>query len=158
MVQLMLPKIVRMARSQQRGLVPFEDAVSRVVAAMWEQIMCEPLPSATLRALIGDRGRYQRAINELQRHLLVTTAGVHEAGSGWPAALIALTCDQFDVGGGTDHAGVAAQFLDTMLETTPGELGRAFRWPATQARACLDELVDAGRATYDGTRYYPPSR
>ena len=43
-----------------------------------EAIAAEPLPSATLRALIGDRGRYQRAITELQRNLLVTTAGVHE--------------------------------------------------------------------------------
>ncbi|HEY3510695.1 MAG TPA: hypothetical protein VGL36_16125 [Kribbella sp.] len=113
----------------------------------------EPLPSATLRALIGDRSRYQRAITELQRNLLVTTAGVHESGSGWPAALIALTCEQFDVGGGTDHPLAARRFLETMLETTPGELGRAFRWPVAQARARLDELVDDSRATYDGNRY-----
>jgi hypothetical protein len=118
----------------------------------------EPLPSATLRALIGDRSRYQRAITELQRNLLVTTAGVHETGSGWPAALIALTCEQFDVGGGTDHAFATERFLDTMLVTTPGELGRAFRWPVAQARARLDGLVDDGRATFDGARYSTPAR
>jgi hypothetical protein len=48
-VQLMLPKIVRMARSQQRSLVPFEDAASRVVAAMWEQIMCFPIATRCRR-------------------------------------------------------------------------------------------------------------
>ncbi|MFI6832975.1 hypothetical protein ACIBG5_38070 [Kribbella sp. NPDC050241] len=118
-----------------------------------DAIAAEPLPSATLRALIGNKSRYQRAITELQRNLLVTTAGVHETGSGWPAALIALTCHQFDVGGATDHTLATGRFLDTMVATTPGELARAFRWPVAQARARLEEQVDAGRATFDGVRY-----
>ncbi len=136
---------------QSLELSPAAHEIAKAIAA-------EPLPSATLRALIGDRSRYQRAITELQRNLLVTTAGVHETGSGWPAALIALTCEQFDVGGGTDHAFATDRFLDTMLVTTPGELGRAFRWPVAQARARLDELADDGRATFDGTRYQKPAR
>jgi hypothetical protein len=118
-----------------------------------EAVAAEPLPSATLRALIGDRSKYQRAIVELQRNLLVTTAGVQETGSGWPAARIALTCHQFDVGGEADNALAAERFVDTMLVTTPAELGRAFRWPVAQARARLDELVEVGRVTFDGTRY-----
>jgi len=40
-----------------------------------------------------------------------------------------------------------------VIVTTPAELGRAFRWPAAQARARLDDLVEAGRATFDGSRY-----
>jgi hypothetical protein len=118
-----------------------------------DAITNEPLPSATLRALIGDRSRYQRAIVELQRNLLVTTAGVQETGSGWPAALITLTCSQFDVGGTADHTFATGRFLDTMLVTTPGELARTYRWPVAQARARLDDLVDAGQATYDGRQY-----
>jgi hypothetical protein len=118
-----------------------------------EAVAAEPLPSATLRALIGDRSKYQRAIVELQRNLLVTTAGVQETGSGWPAALIALTCHQFEVGGEADHALAAERFVDTMLATTPAELGRAFRWPVAQARARLDDLVETGQVTFDGTRY-----
>ena len=51
-----------------------------------------PLPSATLRALIGDRSRDQRAAVELQRQLLVTTAGVQEQASGWPSTVLELTC------------------------------------------------------------------
>ncbi len=61
----------------------------------------EPLPSATLRTLVGDRNRYQRAIVELQRQLLVTNAGVHEHPTGWPSALLDLTCRRFDVRGRT---------------------------------------------------------
>jgi hypothetical protein len=69
------------------------------------------LPSATLRALIGDRNRYQRAITELQRQLLVTTAGVQESRSGWPSALLELTCHRFDVGNGQDHGDWAVPTL-----------------------------------------------
>lgn len=118
-----------------------------------DAIAAEPLPSATLRALIGNRSRYQRAITELQRNLLVTTAGVHQTGSGWPAALITLTCHQFDVGGTSDHALATSRFLDTMLTTTPSELARAFRWTVAQARTHLEQQVETGRATFDGARY-----
>lgn len=106
----------------------------------------EPLTSAALRGLVGDRTRYQRAVVELQRQLLVTTAGVQENRSGWPSALLTLTCHRFDVGSGLDHALVAARFLDTVLEATPGDLARALRWPIPQARGHLDELVRAGLA------------
>src|SRR3954471_11165513 len=51
-----------------------------------------PQPSARLRSLIGDRSRYQRAAVELQRQLLVTTAGVHAQSSGWPSSVLDLTC------------------------------------------------------------------
>jgi hypothetical protein len=115
----------------------------------------EPLSSATLRQLLGDKNRYQRAIGELQRNLLVTTAGVQESSNGWPAALLTLTCEQFDVGGSRDHSAAATQYLDTMLTATPAELARAFRWSSPQARAVLDELADTGRAVADGNRYRP---
>jgi hypothetical protein len=115
----------------------------------------EPMTSASLRSLIGDRNKYQRAITELQRHLLVTTAGVQESGSGWPAAVITLTCEQFDVGQGANNTQAASRYLDTMLAATPVELARAFRWPTAVAREQLDRLVDSGSATYDGRRYQP---
>jgi hypothetical protein len=116
----------------------------------------EPLSSATLRALLGDKNKYQRAIGELQKNLLVTTAGVEEQSNGWPAALLTLTCKQFDVGGGTDHREAARQYLDTMLDAAPVDLARAFRWPTAKARDLFDELVDDGEAiTEDGRRYQP---
>jgi hypothetical protein len=106
-----------------------------------------PLPSAELRTLVGDRNRYQRAIVELQRQLLVTNAGVQENQSGWPSSLLELTCHRFAVGAGQDHDLVAARFLDTLIEATPADLARAMRWPIAKARAQLDQLVRAGRAT-----------
>jgi hypothetical protein len=117
----------------------------------------EPLSSATLRQLLGDKNKYQRAIGELQRQLLVTTAGVQESANGWPAALLTLTCEQFDVGGTTNHSEAALHYLDTMLDASPTELSRAFRWSTTKARDLLNELVETDRATTDGSRYQPLS-
>jgi hypothetical protein len=118
------------------------------------QALCaEPVPSRELRQLIGDRNRYQRAIVELHRHLLVTTAGVREVGSGWPSSVIELTCRQFDVGGRHDPARAADRFLDTTLQATPAELARAFRWPLAKARVRLEELVTKGSATAQGAAF-----
>jgi hypothetical protein len=120
-----------------------------------DALAVEPMSSAALRVLLGDKNKYQRAIGELQRNLLVTTAGVQESANGWPAALVTLTCEQFAVGGSTDHAEAAARYLDTMLDASPVELARAFRWPTVQARTLLAELADTGRASFDGSRYQP---
>ena len=118
-----------------------------------EALAGEPLPSMALRSLIGDRARYQRAIGELHRHLLVTTAGVQEHQQGWPSALLELTCRRFSVGGRRDHSQVAARFLDTVVEATAADLARAFRWPTAQARAQLEGLVSAGTAARAGGSY-----
>jgi hypothetical protein len=116
-----------------------------------------PVSSATLRALLGDRHRYQRAAVELQRQLLVTNAGVHQQASGWPSVLLDLTCRRFDVGEGQDQLAAAELFIGVVLDASVGDLARAFRWPVARARAHLDALVDSGRAVSDGHRYLVPS-
>jgi len=99
-----------------------------------EALITGPLTTAALRELVGDRGRYDRAMASLQRHLLVTSAGVRQHRSGWPAGVVTLTCRAFDVGGGLDHRYAAGRFLDTMIEATPAQLARAYGWPAATAR------------------------
>ena len=110
-----------------------------------EALRAGPLPSSALRSLVGHRGRYDRAIRELQRRLLVTSAGVREQRSGWPAVVLELTCQRFDVGA-TDQRYATTRFLDTMIEATPAELARVYQWPMTAARAALDDQVAAGLA------------
>jgi hypothetical protein len=102
-----------------------------------EALLTGPLTTAALREVVGDRGRYDRAMSALQRHLLVTSAGTRVHRTGWPATVIDLTCRLFDVGGRLDHGYVAARFVDTMIEATPAELARAFGWPVDVARRCL---------------------
>jgi hypothetical protein len=117
-----------------------------------------PMPSAALRQLIGNRNVYQRAISELQRQLLVTNAGVQEHPTGWPSALLALTCDRFDVGGRADPGRATERFLETMIAATPHDLRRAFGWSSAQTLRQLDALVETGRAIVRGDRYVSTSR
>lgn len=127
------------------------EALSPEAHRLADALVAEPQPSSVLRALVGRR--YDRAMRELQRALLVTGAGVREQAAGWPAAVFDLTCRRFDVGGRHDPTSAAWRFLDTVLVTTPVELARAFCWPVAQARGRLDELVATDAATHDGARY-----
>jgi hypothetical protein len=105
-----------------------------------EALMTGPLSSAALREIIGDRHRYDRAVSTLHRNLLVTSAGVQEHRSGWPAVVLELTCRLFDVGGGPDRRYATQRFLDTMVEAAPARLARAYGWPVAEARAELAAL------------------
>src|SRR5438477_457373 len=96
-----------------------DDALARARGDRW---LPDPPPTAALREVVGDRGRYDRAMSALQRHLLVTSAGVHAYRTGWPATLVDLTCRLFDVGGGPDHDHATARFVDTMVEAAPADL------------------------------------
>jgi hypothetical protein len=112
------------------------DAAHRIA----EALIPGPLPTDALREIVGDRGRYTRAIAALQRHLLVTSAGVREHRTGWPATLVDLTCRLFEVGGGPNHAYATGRFLDTMIEATPRHLARTYGWPVGTARSQIDAL------------------
>jgi hypothetical protein len=116
-----------------------------------------PQSSATLRALVGEHSRYQRASVELQRQLLVTTAGVHEQASGWPSAVLDLTCRRFDVGGGQDHLAAAELFIDVVLDASARDLARTFRLPVGEARGHLDALAASTRVVQSGSRYLATS-
>jgi hypothetical protein len=87
------------------------------------------LPTAALREIVGHRGRYNTAMAALHRALLVTTAGVREMRTGWPAAVVELTCRLFDVGGTLDREYATRRFFDTLPDASPAELARAFGWP-----------------------------
>jgi len=114
----------------------------------------EALPSAELRAVVGDRARYERAAMELQRGLLVTTAGVRENRTGWPSAILDLTCRRFQVGGRLDHDAAAGRFLDTVLRASPADAARGFGWPVSEARDRLEALVLAGQAARSSGHFW----
>jgi hypothetical protein len=119
-----------------------------------EALQAGPLTTTALRQLVGGRSRYERGIGELQRSLLVTSAGVAKQRSGWPAGVVELTCRLFDVGGGPDRGYAVARFLETMLWTTPRDVSRAYGWPVATAREELDHLVAAGSAVHAGRGEY----
>lgn len=112
-----------------------------------------PLPTSALRELIGNRSRYDRAMVELQRHLLVSSAGTQEQRTGWPAVLVDLTCRIFDVGQARSREGAALHFLRTMFVAEPVQLAKAFAWTTADARSELDKLAAADRARLTAGRY-----
>jgi hypothetical protein len=121
-----------------------------------------PTPTAILRPAAGMEGkrggaRFDRALTELGRALVVTHHGVEETGTGWPSAVIELTSRAFAVPRPADAAErrrrAAARFLDTMVAATPKELSAAFGWAPAQVRADLDALVHRGVAEGSGDRY-----
>jgi hypothetical protein len=112
------------------------------------------LPTSALRELIGNRSRYDRAIGELYRRLLVTSAGTREQAVGWPVIMIELTDRVFDVGGCFDRTLAAQRFLSTVLAAAPAQLAKAFAWPLPEARAALESLVDSGHARLDQGLYF----
>ena len=120
--------------------------LSREAHEIAEALIPGPLTTAALRQLVGDRSRYDRGMSELQRSLLVTSAGVEQRGAGWPAGVVDLTCRLFDVGAGVNRAHATTRFLQTVLRATPRELSRAYGWPVTVARDELDRLVASGVA------------
>jgi hypothetical protein len=119
-------------------------------------LLSGPTSTAALREALdayGTRGqaRFNRALGELGRSLVVTHLGTEEQGAGWPAAVLELTARVFDVRS-TAKARAGARtrasqrFLDTVLAARAHELGNTFGWGAAAARAQLDELVRAGGA------------
>jgi hypothetical protein len=115
-------------------------------------------PAPVLRHAAGldgkaGKARFDRALLELARHVLVTTCGVYEADAGWPATILELTSRLFAVGDGPDLVGAARRVLATTLELTAPTLARTFRWTPRDAAAALDALVREGTATVDGSTY-----
>lgn len=106
------------------------------------------------------RGRFEAALTELGRQLVIGTVGVEEQGAGWPASVLELTARRFDVARrGRDPAAgrrrAGRRFLATMVEARPHELGNAFGWRAAGARAVLEHLVERGEARRSGAVYRP---
>lgn len=151
---LLSPELLRLLYAGPGEPDDHEDLdLSREAHVIARALLTGPLTSSALRELVGDRAAYERAITELQRRLLVTSAGVREQRAGWPASIVDLTCRRFEVGGGHDPVGAARRYVDTAVEATPAQLARAYGWTAATARAHLDTLVAQGLAVRRANTY-----
>jgi hypothetical protein len=129
--------------------------LSREAHQIADALRTGPLTTAALREIVGNRSRYERAMRELNRELLVTSGGVEPQRSGWPAGIVELTCRAFDVGTGPDRAYAVRRFLTTMRSATARELARAYNWPLNTAQAELDGLVAKRTASLSDGAYRP---
>ncbi|KOX11240.1 hypothetical protein [Nocardiopsis sp. NRRL B-16309] len=107
-----------------------------------------PTDTRTARAVLGLKSReFDKVAAELCRSLLITYYGVTSGGPGWPASVVELTARAFDVPGPRPRAerdaSAAARFTDTMVEATPRQLQRAFRWDRERAEDALERALTA---------------
>ncbi|MFC8538817.1 hypothetical protein ACFUJY_33540 [Streptomyces sp. NPDC057249] len=142
----------------------FQDvALSPQARGVAEHLLLEgPTSMRVVREAFGLDGRgAQKVLTELGRELLITNYGTRQDGPGWPSCVIELTSRVFfDSPGartGPSREEAALVFLDTMVEATPREVARAFRWTAKDASALLDGLVRGGRAETGDGRYRLPA-
>ena len=84
------------------------------------------------------KGRFERAMIELQTPAARDPRGCVGAGRRMGTAMTALTTSVFDVRGRFEPAAAAAKYVATALNVTAAELGRAFAWPVADARTALD--------------------
>jgi hypothetical protein len=99
-------------------------------------------PQSAVRIATGLDGksgktRFDKAMTELGRNLLVTRCGIYEGDSGWPAAVLELTPRVFEVGPSPDPAAALARLRRALPGAAPGELARALGWPVARVRALL---------------------
>jgi hypothetical protein len=121
-----------------------------------------PQSKAALREALdiagpGGTDRFNRAVGELGRALVVTGYGIADEGAGWPSGVLELTVRVFRIprrrNPDAARLRVARRFLDTMVFAQPYHLGNAFHWGAKAAREAFEDLVAAGDAERDGPGY-----
>ena len=143
---------------------PLSDDARRIAEML---LLSGPTATGVLRealAMEGKKGqaRFSTAVTELGRHLVVTNYGVEEKQGGWPAAVLELTARAFKVPGraspATRRLSAVQTYLATMIVADPKQLARAFGWPLPEARGCLEQLTDRGKAVLDGPAYRLPAR
>ena len=115
-----------------------------------------PTPTIALRAALGlDVTRYHRALDELQRSLVILPIGAVNEHGAWPSQIFELAArwvprqatraQKIPV----DRARrvVVARYVETVVVCTAAMIGRVFGWPRVQVTATLDELIERRRLT-----------
>ena len=112
-----------------------------------------PCSTADLPDLIGDeRRRVARAVDRLQRSLVLTTAGAQERRQGWPAVVLDLLRRRYGErlqrlpGENEARARLAEVVLRSATDVSAADLAAVIGCTRKQASAALDRLVDEGSA------------
>jgi chromosome segregation and condensation protein ScpB len=147
LVSLALLPSLYASRGGPEELSPLEQDVFAFLA---EQGPCS---TADLPDLVGhERKRVARAVDRLQRRLVLTTAGAQERAQGWPAVIVDVLERRYaehlrrlpeprDA-----HARLAEVVLASARELSAADLAAVIGCTRKQAGVALDRLVDEGRA------------
>ncbi len=115
-----------------------------------------PTPTIALRASLGMHPtRYHRALDELQRAVVILPIGAVNEHGAWPSQIFELAtrwfprqaeqARQIDVE--TARRTLVRRYLQTTIATTLPMIGRVFGWPREQVEATVGELVARKWAT-----------
>ena len=133
-------------RREQDELSPLE---REVVDFLTEHGPCS---AADLPDLIGhERKPVARAVDRLQRRLMLTTAGAQERAQGWPAVIVDLLARRYreQLRRLPDPEVARSELAEVVLasarEISAADLAAAIGSTRKQAAAVLDLLVDGGR-------------
>jgi hypothetical protein len=112
-----------------------------------------PCSTADLPDLIGhERKPVARAVDRLQRRLVLTTAGAQERAQGWPAVIVDLLARRYREQlrrlpeSEPARSELAEVVLASAREISAADLAAVIGSTRKQAAAALDLLVDDGRA------------
>ncbi len=108
--------------------------------------------------LYGDerKGKFDKAINELQGGLKILPAGVAEAGA-WRYAFIYdllprwlpdVSAQARAISRPQARVNILNQHLRNVIYATPREISRLFGWKATETQAAIEALVATGAAQF----------
>jgi hypothetical protein len=112
-----------------------------------------PCSTAELPGLIGqERKQVARAVDRLQRRLMLTTAGAQERPQGWPAVIVDLLRRRYaeQLGRLPEPPDALARLAGVVLasarEVSAADLAAVVSCTRKEAGAALDRMVDERRA------------
>ncbi|MBN1888474.1 MAG: winged helix DNA-binding domain-containing protein [Thermoflexales bacterium] len=103
------------------------------------------------------KGRFDRALTELQKGLKVLPTGIAEVGA-WRYAFIYELLPRWlpdipdkarEIGTGQARQAILDQYLRNVIAATPQQAARLFGWTLKQARKAAETLTDEGRLRLD---------
>ena len=115
-----------------------------------------PTPTIALRAAVGlDVRRYHRALDELQRALVILPIGAVNEHGAWPSQIFELAARWFprqaaraqrmDVNAA--RRALIVRYVETVVACTAAMIARVFGWPRVQVNETVDELVARKKLT-----------
>lgn len=117
-----------------------------------------PADSRDIRRTIGrrDTAAVNRAIDSLQRRLLLTRAGTVEREQGWAGSAYDVLARRYPLGTlpapDVARADLAAAVLAAAGELSAADLSRALGLTRVESASALDRLAEEGRAAADRSR------
>ena len=153
-----LPAVYALAAPENLARAYARGEINRDAKRLYDALAARgPTPTMALRAAAGfengdARARFQRALDELQRQLLVAPIGAVIERGAWASQIFELTARWFPreiaraqkLNLDDARRALAQRYLATVVACAPPMLGRVFGWSRASARATMDTLIARG--------------